>query len=75
MQLPRRLQIHPKVCLLLLIARHQILDRYRGIGIEDIIDWCFMEYSDAQCVGIFHFMYERLIPGWIKCFLLNAGAI
>lgn len=74
-QLPRRLQVHPKLCLLLLITRHQIIKRYCGVGIEDIIDWCFMEHGDAQCVGIFHFVNERLIPDWIECLLFDAGSI
>lgn len=49
MQPPRRLQVHPKVSLLLLMPRNQILERYGGIGIKDIIDWCFVEHGDAQC--------------------------
>jgi hypothetical protein len=75
MQLPGRLQIHPEVFLLLLLARYQILKRYCGVGIEDIIDWCFVEHGDAQCIGIFHLVNELLVPDWIECFLLDAGSI
>lgn len=75
MQPSRWLEIHPKVRLLLLIARDQVLERYCGIGIEDIIDWCFMEHGDAQRIGIFHFVNEGLIPDGIECFLFDAGSI
>lgn len=75
MQLPRRFQVHPKVRLLLLVARYQILERYRGIGIEDIVDWCFVEHSDAQRVCILHLVYERLVPDRIEGFLFDAGSI
>lgn len=55
-QLPRRLQVHPKLLLILLITCYQILKCYCGIGIKDIVDWCFMEHGDAQRVGICHFV-------------------
>lgn len=75
MQLPRWLQVHPEVFLLLFLSCYQILKRYSGVGIEDIIDWCFMEHGDAQRIGIFHFVNELFIPDWIECFLLYAGSI
>lgn len=75
MQLSRRLQVYPEVRLFLLITCYQILKCYCGIGIKDIIDWCFMEHGDAQRIGVFHFVNQRLIPDWIECFLFDAGTI
>ena len=75
MQFPRRLQVNPEVRLLLFIACYQILKCYCGVGIEDIIDWCFVEHGDAQRMCTLNFMYKGFIPHWIKCFLFNAGSI
>jgi hypothetical protein len=75
MQPPRRLQVHPEVLLLLMFTRYQIVERYCGVGIENIIDWCFMEHGDAQRVGILHFVDKFLVPDWIKRLLLDAGSI
>jgi hypothetical protein len=60
---------------LLLIARHQILERDSRVRVEDIVEWCLVEHGDAQRRGALHFVNESLIPDWIECFWFDARPI
>lgn len=69
------LQIHPKVLLVILVPRHQIVERDRHVCDEDVRDGTLVEYRHAEDVGVFHLVDEALVPHRVECALLCRGSI
>lgn len=66
---------HPKVLLVVLVPRHQIVERDRHVGDEHVRDGALVEYRHAKDVGVFHLVDEALVPHRIECALLCRGSV
>lgn len=70
-----RLQVNPKVLLIVLVPRHQIVERDRHVGHEHVRDGTLVEYRHAEDVGIFHLVDEAFVPYRVECALFCRGSI
>lgn len=73
--LQRRCRTNPKVRLFFLVPGHQIVKTDGAVGNKYVGNGRIMEYCYAQCIGIFHFVYKRLIPRWIESLAFGSGPI